>query len=396
MTIRSIRAFPVRLARQRNAAQGTAGSPTSLAGPGSGYRPSPTVGALYSPHFETALVAITLDNGLTGWGEAQAPLAPEVACSIVDLLLRPVLLGAAFDGSPARIAQLWDEMYATMRVRGQTGGFMLDAISGVDLALWDLAGLLARQPVSSLLCSSPRTSIPAYLSGLAGATPAERVAWARPFAASGIHTVKLFHSAGPSDLLETIDTLQHALGLQVAVDALWRLNPASALDLGRALDQRRALWLEAPLPPEDPLAHSTLARSIRTPIALGESYRTTHELAPFFQSSALSIVQPDLGRTGLTEGLRIAAMARRHGVAVIPHVSIAMGPQIAAAIHFAAALSECPLLEFNPTVFEVANRFLAEPLRFERDSYLVPRSPGLGAVVLDEHLKSEILCERPE
>lgn len=395
MNIARIDAIPVRLPRARDASLGTAGSPTRLAGSGPGYRRSPTVGALYSPHFETALVKVTLDNGLVGWGEAQAPLAPEVACTIIDLLLRPVLAGADFDGSPERIAELWDDMYSTMRVRGQTGGFMLDAISGVDLALWDLAGQLASKPVAALLsAAAPRTQVPAYLSGVNGATPDERVAWARPFAASGIRAVKLFHAAGAEDLLDTLAALQDRLNVKVAVDALWRLDPISARALARDLDARKALWLEAPLPPEDATAHAALARAIHTPLALGESYRTTHELEPFFRRRALGFVQPDLGRTGLTEGLRIAALARRHGVAVVPHVSIALGPQIAAAVHFAAALPECPLLEFNPSVFDVANRFLASPLRVEQAAYAVPQVPGLGAAVLEADLKSEILYDR--
>jgi D-galactarolactone cycloisomerase len=92
----------------------------------------------------------------------------------------------------------------------------------------------------------------------------------------------------------------------------------------------------------------------------------------------MKIVQPDLGRTGITEALRIARAAEARGLIVIPHVSIALGPQIAAAIHFASAIPNCPMLEFNPNVLSVANRFLEVPIRFEETNYLVPESPGLG------------------
>jgi galactonate dehydratase len=392
MKIARVQALPVRLPHAREAALGTAGSPTALAGSGSGYHRSPAVGALYSTRFETALVKVTLDNGLAGWGEAQAPLAPQVVCSIVGLLLRPVLEDAPFDGAPERIATLWDAMYSTMRVRGQTGGFMLDAISGVDLALWDLAGQIAGRPVAALLSAfPPRAAVPAYLSGVSGSSTQARVEWARPFAAAGFRTAKIFFDDTPEALFDTVRALQGDLGLEVAVDALWRLTPDSAPAFCASLDRLGARWLEAPLPPEDPLAHGALARSIRTPLALGESYRTCHELAPFFRERAVAVVQPDLGRCGLTEGLRIAELARRHGVPVVPHVSIAMGPQIAAAIHFAAALPDCPMLEFNPTVFEVANRFLAGPLRLEETAYRLPSAPGLGAVVIEDALRAENL-----
>jgi D-galactarolactone cycloisomerase len=247
-------------------------------------------------------------------------------------------------------------------------------------------------PVSALLAGgSPKTSVPAYLSGVRGAGAAARVEWARSHVASGLSRVKVFHDADRPVLLDTVQALQQELGVEVAVDALWRLTPQSAVSLGRELDKNHALWLEAPLPPEDPLAHAALARAVRTPVALGESYRTCHELAPFFRERALAIVQPDLGRCGLTEGLRIAALAREHGVPVVPHVSIAMGPQIAAAVHFAAALPECTLLEYNPGVFEVANRFLAVRLEMAGAGYAVPPGPGLGAEVLEGRLREENL-----
>ena len=145
------------------------------------------------------------------------------------------------------------------------------------------------------------------------------------------------------------------------------------------------MWLEAPLAPEDPLAHDALAEQIRTPLALGESYRTRFELAPFFRSRCLRYVQPDLGRSGLTEGLHIARQAATENIQVVPHVSIAMGPQIAAAIHMAAALPNCELLEYNPNVFEVANRYLAEPLGFSNAhlSGSAIAGPGMRRSFLD-------------
>src|SRR5262249_35390481 len=141
--------------------------------------------------------------------------------------------------------------------------------------------------------------------------------------------------------------------------------------------------LEAPLPPEDPLAHAALARSIRTPLAIGESYRTRYELAAFFRERALGFVQPDLGRCGLTESIRIASVAPGAGIPVGPHLSIAMGPHIAAPIHFAAAIPNCDLLEYNPNVLEMANRFLAEPLACRNGRYSVPQRPGLGCDLID-------------
>ena len=101
-------------------------------------------------------------------------------------------------------------------------------------------------------------------------------------------------------------------------------------------------------------------------------------MRPFFTAGAVRIFQPDIGRCGITEGLRLAAMAADHGVQVVPHISIAFGPQLAAALHFAAAVENCALAEYNPQVLSVANRFLVEPVCLEGTHYIVPRWPGLG------------------
>jgi D-galactarolactone cycloisomerase len=380
MKIAAIEAIPFRAERDTASVTGTAGSPAKLAAGQSVYRWAEHYPVIYSTRFETALVRVKLDSGHIGWGEAQAPVAPEVACTIVERILAPVIEGLDFEGTVEEIQTLWWKMYSTMRVRGQTGGFMLDAIAGIDIALWDLAGKLAGKPVSALL-GGTRTRVPAYLSGMPGGT-ADGV---RPWIDQGFGQVKIFHHADESTLLRNCDAVQ-ALGARIAVDALWRFTPETAFHFGDQLGSRSALWLEAPLAPESARAHGELARAIRTPIAIGESYRTLFELEPFFDADAMRIVQPDLGRTGITEGLRIAREAERRGVEVVPHVSIAMGPQIAAAIHFAAATPNCTMLEFNPNVVTTANRYLERPLFVMGAAYGVPEECGLGVNVVGSGL----------
>lgn len=393
--IAAVEAFSIRLARDTDAARGTAGSPTALAGGAFDYRWSETCPALYSDRFEAALVRVGLESGLVGWGEAQAPLAPGVACLIVEELLRPAIVGEAFEPTARRIAALRERMYATMRVRGQTGGFMLDAMAAVDLALWDLAGKATGRPVAELIGGgSHRRRIPAYLSGLGGGPNPERVARAREAWTRGFRTFKLFHDRDAADLCRLLDGLREALGpeAEIAVDALWRLDAATAAEFGRQLDHRRALWLECPLWPESVLAHAELAAAIRTPLALGESYRSRREMRPFLQRRCLGWLQPDLGRWGLTEAVRLAA-GLDPNLRIAPHISIAMGPQIAAALHFAAGTPTVRLAEYNPTVLTVANRFLVRPLEVDGAEYVVPEGPGLG-VSVDERALAEV-AQRP-
>ena len=169
--------------------------------------------------------------------------------------------------------------------------------------------------------------------------------------------MKLYYRGSLDELLADIDRASEIFGAgAVGVDALWRLDPSSAEGFCRTLESRQILFLECPFPPEEIEWHIELAHSTAIPLALGESYRTRYELRRLLESRAITYLQPDLGRCGMTEGLRIADLAREHGAQILPHVSIAQAPQLAAAIHFAAAVPECGLLEFNPTVLEAANR----------------------------------------
>ncbi|MCB1022701.1 MAG: mandelate racemase/muconate lactonizing enzyme family protein [Acidobacteria bacterium] len=379
MKIASLDAFPVKLARDVAAGTGAAGLPAKLQQGRFAYHWSSTFPTLYSSRFETALVRVRTDDGLEGWGEAQAPLAPEVASSIVELLLRPAIVGEELDATPGRIAELYRRMYATMRVRGQTGGFMLDAIAGVDLALWDLAGKAAGKPAAALASPDPKAQLPAYVSGLAGETNALRVEAARQTWEQGYRSYKLFYDRTHDDLFDLIDRLQDAFeGIVIAVDALWRLDSEDAVAFGKQLDRRGILWLEAPFYPEDVDVHRRLHEAIETPLALGESYRTRHELERFFEAGVVGYLQPDLGRVGLTESFALAEIAASAGAQVVPHVSTACGPQIAAALHLAAAAQSCNLVEYNPRVLAWANRFIEHPVEMGDAGYRFPRAPGLG------------------
>ena len=371
MRIESVEAFPLRFPRDHAGAVGSGGLPAHLQGEGE-YRWARTYPCLYSTLIETALVRVRLDDGAEGWGEAQAPVAPEVPCAIVERILRVAIRGQEFCPSRPGIAKLWDRMYSTMRVRGQTGGFMLDAISGVDLALWDLAGKCVSQPVSALL-GATRRRVPAYLSGVPGGRWEEAQRWRD----AGVRAVKVYYRASWDELLRDVAQAEGIFGRgAVAVDALWRLDPVTARDLCSNL--RGIFFLECPFPPEETEWHIDLAKSTDVPLAIGESYRTRYELRRLLDSRTIRFLQPDLGRCGITEGMRIAEQARSQGMEVVPHVSIAQAPQLAAAIHFAAALPEARLLEFNPTILDAANQITAAPLEVKDGCYLVPFGPGLG------------------
>jgi galactonate dehydratase len=274
--------------------------------------------------------------------------------------------------------RLWWRMYSTMRVRGQTSGFMLDAIAGVDLALWDLAAQDRGVALRACLANDAKSAVPAYVSGVPGDTLDAKLEFARARIDEGFRIFKLYFDSDWNDLLRQVDALQ-ALGpkVQVAVDALWHLPEGREIECAASLAERRALWLECPLVPEDVEGHARLVGETGVRLALGESYRTRFEAEPFFERDIISYWQPDLGRSGITETLFLAERAQRAGAQIVPHVSIAMPPQLHAAIEVAAALANCPLCEYNPSVVAMANRFVPEyPFRLAHGAYQEDPRPG--------------------
>ncbi|MGI8335662.1 mandelate racemase/muconate lactonizing enzyme family protein [Actinomadura scrupuli] len=340
-----------------------------------GYFLRPPWRSLYSARFETLLVRITCTDGTTGWGEALAPVAPEVPQVIVDRLLAPVLLGE----DPRRVRPLWTKLGGLMRERGHLVGHQADAMAAVDIALWDLAGKAYGVPVHALLGGAFRDEIPTYVSGLPRPTDEERAELAGEWAERGVRAIKLHLGNGVDDDLATYDkvTMVHP-GLRVAVDAHWAYDLAGALRLGRALDERGAWFLEAPLAPEDLDAHRELAAALTTPVAVGEALRNRYEFRAWLRERAVDLCQPDVGRTGITEAMAIAELAAAHHVPVAPHHSVGLGVSVAAGLHVSAAIEAMPAFEFQPTTMTVANRILTASLTGGPVAFALPDSPGLG------------------
>jgi D-galactarolactone cycloisomerase len=389
MKITKVTPYAIKIPRDFSTSLGTAGSPALLHESASDYRFAATYQTLYSTKIETALIKIETDAGITGWGEAQSPLAPEIACTIVKLILAPLLI----DEDPMAHEKLWSMMYASMRARGHTTSFMLDAIAGIDIALWDIRGKALSLRVCDLLGGPFTSHLPAYISGLQGANHEARIAQAAEYRRQGFNAFKLFMDGEPEEMLWLIDGLREALGAgaQIFVDALWRFDAARAVRIGRELDARSAGWFEAPLKPEDVAGHARLAESIDTPVAIGESYRTRWEMLPFFAAGAVEILQPDIGRSGITEGMKLAAMAELYSVPLAIHISIGLGVQVAAALHLAASVPNLIYVECNPQVWRVAEEMLIGSLPVGAGTISIPHGHGLGIEINEEKLQSFIV-----
>ncbi len=253
---------------------------------------------VYSKTIDTVVVRIETDTGHVGWGEAKAPVAPQVTAKIIELLLTDIVLGT----DPRETTVLWERMYAGMRVRGHRAGFWLEAISGVDIALWDLAGQAAGAPISTLLGGRMRDAVRVYASGLP-ALPldapdealAELVDEARALREAGYPGVKIAIGRGVRGDLRTICAIRDALGEDFAIyaDAAGVYARADAMRLGHELEALGVGFFEMPIPPEDVEGYAELARALSIPIAL-DSIMSRHEVVELIRAGAIDIVQPDV------------------------------------------------------------------------------------------------------
>ncbi len=331
---------------------------------------------IYPTVDRSVLVRVTADDGTVGWGETYGIVAPDAVVAIVDDVLGPFVVGR----DPRDVVVIQEDLYDLMRVRGCFGGFYVDALAGIDIALWDLFGKLVGQPVAKLLGGQRAASIPAYVSGLPGATLRDKVEIAQRFAAQGFDAFKYAAAVSSEGIVEEMRALREALGpsARLMVDLHWKFTAAEALQLIDALAPYRPYFVEAPCAPEDLEGQAQVAARSRVPVALGEELRTVWEYRPRFERRAMAIAQPEMGRTGVSQFMQIARMANAFHVKVIPHASIGVGIFQAASLHAAAALPNVPMHEYQHSVFDRNLQYVSTTMRCERGAFTLPEGPGLG------------------
>lgn len=350
---------------------------------------------IYSATIDTVIVRISTDEGITGWGECKAPVAPQATAEIVRRLLAPMLLGA----DPREIVVLWERMYAGMRVRGHRAGFYLEAISGVDIALWDIAARAAGQPIWQLLGGCFRNPVRVYASGVP-ALPVDApqdaleslAAEAAALRDAGFTGLKVAIGRGVAGDLRSLRMLRDGLGPEflLYVDAAGVYDRAQALRLGRELEELGVEWFEMPIFPEDVEGYALLATALDIRIAL-DSLASRHEVVELIRNHAIDVIQPDVCRAGgITECRRIAELADAFGLAFAPHVSIGSAIHIAATAHLATAMPNTLTSEYWIGDNPLGSAVLEQPLVL-RDGYLhTPVAPGLGIAIVPDRLLAEV------
>lgn len=342
-----------------------------------GYFIRPGNNSLYSINDQSLLVKITTESGHYGWGESVAFYAPEVCGTIIDELIGPLLVGK----SAHDVVKIYEDLYNAMRVRGFFGGFYHDAIAAVDIALWDLRGKLLDLPVYRVLGSKRYDKLPAYVSGLPLPTLEERIKMAKDWVDKGFNAIKFAAAVSYEGILSEMKALRKALGpdIKLLVDLHWKFTAAEAIKLITQMDEYDLYVAEAPVKPEDIYGQSMVVRSVKTQVAIGEELRTVYEFLPRFQNSCMHIVQPEMGRTGITSFWNICQMAVAFNNTIMPHASIGIGIFHAASLQVSMALQNVVYHEYQHSIFDKNIKYVKTTMKCENGFFTVPDSPGIGA-----------------
>jgi L-rhamnonate dehydratase len=335
------------------------------------------------------VVEIFTDNGLVGIGNAA--LAPQVTKQVIALYLKPLLIGQ----DPWDLEFLWQHMYRRTMAFGRKGIGMA-AISAVDIALWDILGKSARQPVYRLLGGRTKQRIPVYASRLYSIELGKLAAEAKRYKKEGYRAMKLRFGWGPTDgaegmqhNIDLVRTVRQAVGdgIDVMADAYmgWTLDYAKRML--PLLEPFHLRWLEEPVIPDDIHGLAELKSYGRIPIAGGEHEFTLYGFRDLLEARAVDYIQFDTNRVGgITQARKIAALAESYSVPVIPHAGQMHN------YHVVMASLNSPMAEYFPIVdVEVGNElfwyiFNGEPKAKDGFVDLDENTAGLGLTINESAL----------
>jgi L-alanine-DL-glutamate epimerase-like enolase superfamily enzyme len=337
------------------------------------------------------LVRVWGEDGLVGYGEP-SPMTPEVTKAAVEHQLRPLLVGM----DALNIEGCWEKMYvATYKTRGQSTSI---AISGVDIALHDLAGKALGIPVYQLLGGKYRDTVRVYASYMSRELSDEE--YARNAARAmegGFSGVKIkigarygFDSKDTTEDESLVRAVREAIGSQaeLLVDANSGYSVHTAIAVGRMLERYRVFHYEEPIPYTDLDGMAQVAAALDIPVAVGEQQHTRYDFKEILTKGAADIVQPDVTKCGgLSEGKKIAALADAFGKYVTTHTTT-VGVGLAAHLHFWASTPACRYAqEYNVVAGRTREQVLAIPLLPENGYLRVPDGPGLGIEINEDFLR---------
>ncbi|MCB0083871.1 MAG: mandelate racemase/muconate lactonizing enzyme family protein, partial [Caldilineaceae bacterium] len=260
------------------------------------------------------------------------------------------------------------------------GGFYVDALAGLDMAIWDLRGKLTGLPICKLLGAQRRTKLPVYVSGLPKATVNERAALAKEWIDKGFQAVKFAAAVADEGEVVEMQAIREAIGPgpQILVDFHWRYTDQEAIKLISALEPYDLAVAEAPVQSEDMAGQARVTAAVKTPVAIGEELRTIYEYRPRFVERCMSIIQPEMAHMGITAFWQVCRMAQAFHCRVMPHATIGVGIAQAASLQVSAALPNLVMHEYQHSIFDRNLQFVTGDMRCEAGYFYLPEGPGLG------------------
>jgi len=380
-TIAKIETFPIKIPREVP----YLGPLGGLVPNEKGYFVRPGNKTIYSIHDHSMVVRITTRDGVVGWGEALNPVSPQVSAKIVEDLMGPLIIGR----DPQDVVAIYEDLYNTMRVRGYFGGFFGDALAAIDIALWDIKGKQLGLPICKLLGGKRRDKIPAYVSGLPKATTEERAEYAKEWIEKGYHAVKFAAAVAYEGEVKEMRAIREAVGegQKILADLHWRFNALEAIALIEKLSEYDLYLAEAPVHPQDIEGQALVASRVRTSVGIGEELRNIYEFRERFEKRCMNVIQPEMGRLGITAFWNACQMAQAYHCKVMPHASIGVGLFQAASLQVSAAVQDLPFHEYQHSTFGASVRFLRGNMSCDKGFFTLPEGAGLGVEPIDDLFK---------
>jgi D-galactarolactone cycloisomerase len=345
---------------------------------------------------DAVIVKVTTAQGISGWGEAHHGRCPGAVAHLVNTTMKQLVLGQDAND----ITGVWKKVYDKQLASHGMGAGACLALSGIDMALWDIRGKAMKLPLYKLLGGRSKP-IPAYAGGvsLGYQDPLLLAEEARPHIEAGYKAVKLRIGDSVARDIARIAMIRKTFGdeLVILTDANTGYTVADARAAMPALDDLDVGWLEEPFPAHDYLSYREATRLGRTPLAAGENHYTRFEFNRVIEDGAITILQPDLSKTGgMTEALRIAALASSWKLPIHPHTSMT-GLNMAATIHFLAAIENGGYFEADVSKDNLfRDSLVSAPYKVDVDGNVLPlEGHGIGVELDESFLQAHPVIEGP-
>lgn len=344
---------------------------------------------------DAVLVRVTTQGGLVGWGEAHHGRCPGAIAKLIDTTLRQLVVGM----DATDVVGVWSRIYRMQLASHGMGTAAALAMSGIDLALWDIRGKAAGWPVYRLLGGKAR-DIPAYAGGISlGYQEPEKLCdEIRALLARGYQAVKLRVGDTVADDIRRVEAVRKAFpGLTLLADANTAYSVNDVRAVMPAFEAASIRWLEEPFAPHDHRSYVRAAALGRVPLAAGENHYTRFEFTRVIEDGAITVLQPDLSKAGgITEVARIAAMAGAWKLQVNPH-TLLTGINMAASIHLLASIDNGGYFEADVAAENPFRDALCAPAcAVDARGFVRPNeAPGLGVEVDVKFLEAYPLIDGP-